>query len=788
MYDLGEYFKFDLNKSKSNSECTFKGNKYRITVLTERLVRLEYNENGLFNDYPTELVWYRNFNKPEFTIDETDKVLKITTKYFELTYLKEKKFEGSKLSPMSNLKIKLLNSDKIWYYKHPEVRNFLSSTFILNDSINYQKGLYSIDGFASIDDSKSSLILENGSFKKRDNIGIDTYVFLYNKDFYYCLNDYFMLTGYPPLIPRYALGNWWVKDELYNEVDIAHIIKKFEMNNIPISMFLLNRWHNDSYNPSDTFKDISMLIKYFNSKNIKLGLALNDVNSFKKGSVVNDKLKQYVPVDKNGDIPFNLFDTRTIDAYLKLLITPLTNIGINFYSINSFNKNELVRLMMLKHYLYYNNFKDKRHIISGYNSKIASHRYPVIYSGDTTVCWESLKKIPKLLTTSSNLGVSFITYDIGGTKDGIEDNELFTRYVQLGVFSPILRLGSNSGKYYKREPWKWGLKTTKIVTDYLNLRYKLIPYIYTESYKYSKYGKPLIEPIYYKYPELYDDSLYNNEYYFGSSFLISPITTKKDYIMNRVIQKIFIPEGIWYDYLSGKKFIGNKKYVSFYKDEEYPIFVKAGSIIPASLNKFNDTKNPNTLELQVFPGDSNTYSIYEDDGETNNYQKGEYFITNVEFVYEKNNYKLTVLPVSGKTGIIDKTRNYKIRFRNTKQASKILSYVGNTQVQNVSYEDDTDLIIEVNNVPTNSQLTIMCSGDNIEIDALRIINEDIVSIISDLPIKTTMKQRVDDIMFSHEYTLKKKRIEIRKLAHVNDYLEKKYINLFLKLLEYINEL
>ena len=120
MYDLGEQFKFDLNKSTANLECVFKGNKYRITVLTERLVRLEYNENGMFEDYPTELIWYRNLPKPQFTVSETDTTLKIITKYFELFYKKEKKFNSGKLNTTANLKINLLNTNKVWYYNHPE--------------------------------------------------------------------------------------------------------------------------------------------------------------------------------------------------------------------------------------------------------------------------------------------------------------------------------------------------------------------------------------------------------------------------------------------------------------------------------------------------------------------------------------------------------------------------------------------------------------------------------------------------------------------------------------------
>ena len=789
MYDLGDQFKFDLNKSTANKDCIFKGDKYRITVLTERLVRLEYNVNGIFEDYPTELVWYRNFPKPEFSVNETTRTLNIKTRYFELNYIKEKKF-SSTLN--KNLKIDLIGSDKYWYYGHPEIRNYSAGVFGLNDTNDkkLRKSLYSLDGFVSIDDSKSSIILENGVFKKRDNTGIDIYVFLYGNDFYYCLNDYFMITGYPPLIPRYALGNWWSKDDFYNEFDVAHIVKKFEDNNIPISLFVLNKWQTEnSFEFSEMYKDPKSISNYLHSKNIKLGLSVEDPKLFKVNTKSFDKLKQYLSVDKNGNIPFNVFDARNIEAFLNILIHPLNNVGVDFYSLETFNKNNLERLSILKHYLYYDTLKNNlnRPLISAYNYLVAPHRYPILYAGKSDVSWETLKKIPVFNSSVSNMGVSFFSHDAGGSSNGIEDNELFTRFIQLATFSPILRLGSDSGKYYKREPWKWGLKTKEITTDYLNLRHKLIPYLYTESYKYFKYGKPLIEPIYYRYPSTYDDLLYKDEYFFGSTFLVSPITEKKDYLMNRVIHKMFIPDGMWYDFFTGKQFKGNKRYTSFYKDQEYPVFVKAGSIIPMSLNKLNDTSSPSNMEIQVFPGANNTYSIYEDDGQTTKYLNGDYLITNIEFVYEKNNYKLTILPVSGKKGIVPDNRNYKIRFKNTKPTSVVSSFIGSNRISNNCYKDDTDLIVEVSNVPTTSQLTLVVSGDDIEIDAIRIINEDIVSIISDLPIKTIVKQRIDDIMFSNELDLKKKRIEIRKLAHGKNYIERKYVDLLLKLLEYINE-
>lgn len=788
MYNLGDQFKLNLDLANANPESIILGEKYRITVITERVVRLEYNENGIFENNPTELIWYRNFQKPNFEVKQDNNILNVSTRYFELTYLKNRKFSGSKILPSSNLKISLKNTDKVWYYGHPEVRNYGASAYKIKNDLKKMRGLYSLDGFASIDDSKSCIMLGNGAFKKRTEPEVDVYVFMYDKDYLYALNDYFLLTGYPPLIPRFALGNWWDKNEFYGEFDISSLLKKFENNNIPISIFTLNNWQlEDSFEFNLNYKAPQMLSSIFHNKRIRLGLAIDDPLIFKQKSKCFNKLEAYLPKNKNGDIPFNLYDERTIDAFLKLIMHPLTNYGIDYYAIKSFNYKDLDRTMILKHYLYYDNTSNKRSFISAYNGCVAAHRYPVLYAGKSTVSWDSLKSIPSFNALASNIGVSFWSHDFGGTIGGTEDNELFTRFVQLGVFSPILRLGSEGGKYYKREPWKWGIKTSKIVTDYLNLRYKLIPYIYTESYKYYKYGKPLIEPIYYRYPVLYDDVLYSDEYFFGNNIFVSPILSKKDYVMNRVIHKLYLPSGVWYDFFTGKKYVGNKKYVSFYRDEEYPVFVRAGAIIPMSLNGGNDTSTPKKMEIAVFPGASNTYSIYEDDGETNNYLKGEYTITNVEFVYNKDDYKLTILPVSGKTGIIPSDRSYKIRFKNTHPASRVESYIGSTQIENKCYKDDTDFIVELENISTTSQVTVVCGGNNIEIDAIRIIKEDIIEIISDLPIKTIHKQKVDEIMFSTKYDIKKKRIEIRKLANGKEFLPRKYIDLFLRLLEYINQ-
>ena len=795
---LGEQFKFDLESSKALESNIIKGDKYRFTVLSDRLIRMEYSENGEFVDLPSELVWHRNMPKVEYKLKEDKRILEITTKYFRLTYHKNKSFYGGKINSMKNLKVELLNSGKIWYYNHPEVRNYGAPGMSLDDKtkLKLQKGLYSVDGFASIDDSKTNLFNEDGSLQVRDGNNIDLYLFMYLKDFALCLKDYFTITGSPALIPRYALGNWWSKNENYKDTSLKELIDTFEEKRVPISVLMLdNEWHYNHYNEKfidsgfswnhNNFKTPNSMINYLHSKGIRLGLNVNPLGGLYPTEDNYEQLRQNLNTEEEV-IPFNVFDSKLIDVYLNVLIHPLDNMGVDFYWTDEESTSKLKELFYLNHYHFYDmmrNYK-RRPMILSRNTSVAPHRYPVLYSGKTIVSWDTLKMIPLFNASATNIGVSFWSHDIGGFYKGIEDNELYTRYVQLGVFSPILKFGSDAGEYYKREPWRWGIKTNQIVKDYLNLRHRLIPYLYTEAYKYHKFGTPLIMPIYYKNPEMYDDDTFKDEYYFGSQFFVSPIVKKKDYVMNRAIHKFFLPDGVWYDFVTGKKFPGGKEYISFFKEEDYPVFAKAGSIIPMGRNSYiNDTTPPDTLEVQIFPGRSNTYNLYEDDGVSDLYKKDFYLLTQIDYNYMPNNYTVIMRSLEGKSGIVPEKRNYKFVFRNTKKADDVIVYFNDTEIDSVSYIKGNDFIVSVKDVPSIGQLTLNCKGKDIEISADRIISEDIKEIISDLQIETRLKVMIDKILFNDDYSIKKKRIEIRKLSSKG--LERKFIKLFLKLLEYI---
>lgn len=807
MYDLGEQFVIDTKKAVANEACILQGNKYRFTILTERLIRLEYSETGKFEDSPTELVWYRNLEKPEFNVINNKNNLVIETKYFTLNYVKEANFAGSSLNKTSNLRIDLVGVDKTWYYGNQEIKNFnaplLQKNGSQDDNLEFNmKGLYSLDGFASIDDSNTKLLNARGNCVDRENKEIDIYVFMYGKDFSLALKDYFMITGYPALIPRYALGNWWSRNITYNDDSIDNLIENFDNHRVPISVLMLDKdWHirvkkdNKSLRTgftfnADLFKNPSDLVRRVHDLGIRLGVNVNPIEGFYPMDAFYSTAAKYLKADANGCIPFNVYDAKTIDVYLKVFIHPLDNFGIDFFWVDWYDKNRTDELALLKHYHFYDMMRGfkRRPMIYGYNAALAAHRYPVLYAGKNEVSWQTLNNIPYFNGRAANIGVSWWSHDIGGYFYGTEDNELYERFIQLGTFSPILKLSADAGRFYKREPWRWDVRTYAIAGEYLSLRHRLIPYLYSEAYRYHKYGIPLIQPVYYQYPELFDDMLYRNEYSFGSQFFISPITTKKDPVMNRTIHKFFLPEGTWFNFRDGKKYVGKKKHISFFRSEEYPAFVKAGAIIPMAIHSnINDTTPPKNMEIQIFPGKNNSFRLYEDDGVSDLYLKGYSLTTLIDYNYLPNNYTVIIRPVEGKTGIVPDKRNYKIRFRNTKRSNDVQAYIKSEKTTVETSVDGPDFIVELKDIPTTEQLTINCKGKDIEIDAIRIVLEDVEEIISDLPLKTSQKDQIFNLLIDKSLSKDKKRIEFRKLSKGKDGFEKKYLQLFLQLLEYIDQ-
>ena len=794
MYDLGSKMKLDTSKAVANGKHVYVGKKYRITLLSESLIRFEYSENGKFNDNLTTIVKNRQFPEPRYIHTADDTWLHFETKFFSMDYVKETPFNSKTLTVRMNHA-----SEFPWSIGQKEVRNFKGTSNSIDNSIELptlSKGLFSEDGYVTIDDSKSLVLDENSNCYQQSSNIIDLYLFVYGKDFGICLKDYFTLTGAPPLLPRYAFGNWWSKNFEYNENNLLEELDKFEDENIPLSVLLLdNDWsRKNSQFPNATsgfsfnkelFSNPANTINEVHNRNIKFALKINPrFGLMQQEDYFNEALK-YIPINKNGYIDFNSFDPKNVDVFLKLFIGPLNNIGVDFFW-NDYPCDHLSNLFMLNHYLYLDNTNpNKRGMLLARNTGMSSHRYGVLYSGSTNISWNTLRFLPFYNLNSTNIGNNNWSHDVGGSYGGMEDYDLYLRWIQFSVFSPILRFNVQKGKYFKREPWLWDVVTKDIATYFLTLRHRLIPYIYSEYYKFHKEYHPLIKPFYYNNLSLYDDPVYVNQYYFGSEFMISPVVTPMDPIIGRTIQRFYMPEGVWYDFKNGKRYLGGHKYLSFYKIEDYPIFVKGGAIIP--LNNTKDCSNtgiPTNLDIHVFPGQNNTYKLYEDDGISFGYESGKYCITEIDYNYRQSNYTVIIRPIEGSPSNLPSKRNYRVIFRNTKVADNVKVYENGQEIKYETDHNGKDFIVIVNEFSTNSQLVVNCYGKDIEIDALMVIKDDIESIISDVKINTLLKEKIDAVMFDDTLSLAKKRIAIRRLKKFG--LDKRNTKLFLKLLEYMS--
>lgn len=348
MANLKDHFRIDYSHAKSRDAAIFKGQRYRITVLSDILIRIEYNEKGVFEDRPTEFAWNRDFEVPLMQVNQDDKFLQISTKYFKLEYNKESSLLPKK-AVEKDFRVILTNTDKGWYVGHPEARNFYGSEVCLDDvygKVPLLKGLFSTDGFVSVNDVPSLIFNEDGTLIKNSEERVDTYLFFYRKDFGYCLRDYFALTGKPPMIPRYALGIWWHRNIAYNTNTIGDLIEDFKYHNIPLSVILLGEdWHIRNV---DNLKDLATgfsfnkeffpspeeLTKYLHDHHVRLGLKIDPSQGIMTHEEQYSKfVKELGQPDQKETVPFNIFDANFLNAYFTEIIDPLQKKELIFFGL-----------------------------------------------------------------------------------------------------------------------------------------------------------------------------------------------------------------------------------------------------------------------------------------------------------------------------------------------------------------------------------------------------------------------------------------------------------------------
>lgn len=295
---------------------------------------------------------------------------------------------------------------------------------------------------------------------------------------------------------------------------------------------------------------------------------------------------------------------------------------------------------------------------------LGNHRYQIGFSGDAVISWKSLEFQPYFTNCASNVLYGYWSHDIGGHmfKGGekeILDPELFTRWMQYGALTPVMRTHSTKNAVLNKELWNFKGDYFEALRNSILFRYQLAPYIYTMARETYDNGISICRPMYYDYPEAKEAYDFRNEYMFGDQILVAPITTPMQNGLSTV--KVWLPEGNdWFEWTTGTLLKGGQTVERSFTLTEYPVYVKAGSVLPLYNRVKNLNSNNEEIIVNVFPGGSGSFCFYEDNG-NDKYYANEYARTRMVCERKDNLLTVTIAPRKGSYRNMPLNRQFKIK-------------------------------------------------------------------------------------------------------------------------------
>jgi len=356
---------------------------------------------------------------------------------------------------------------------------------------------------------------------------------------------------------------------------------------------------------------------------------------------------------------------------MNLLHHPLEKQGIDFWWLDWQQEQKTALAgVMPTWWLNYVHFTDqqregKRPMLFHRWGGLGNHRYQIGFSGDTISVWESLAFQPWFTATAANVGYAYWSHDIGGHMPGAVEPDLYTRWVQFGAFSPILRTHTGNNPDTERRIWAYPEPYASIMRAAFQMRYALQPYIYTEARRTYDTGVAFMRPLYYDWPA--DDAAYTSkgEYLFGDQMIVAPITAPADKATGLATETVWLPTGEWIEWPTGKHINGPAQVERSFTIAQTPIYVKAGAIVPMQPPmQYTGEKPVDPLIVNVWPmkpGSSSSYSVYEDSGVAVDYQKGVFTRTPIKANETGDVLRVEIGPVEGSYSGMLKTRAYELR-------------------------------------------------------------------------------------------------------------------------------
>lgn len=628
--------------------------EYRITVLADRLFRVEKDVDKIFCDEATEAVWFRDMPPVNFTKEENENEVHIKTDMAELVLCSE--FDNSHVI-LNGKNIALDNSANLrGTYRTLDScdGDTLYNGYSLykgSSQIELDMGVISKNGVAVLDYTRSSILTNEGMIRKQRQDELDIYIFAYGKDYRAAVRAFYMICGATPKIPRYALGNWWSRYHEYTDKEYLSVLDRMEDRDIPITVAtvdmdwhwntnnLLNKkgydfsnrsggyyggtsgWTGYSWN-TDLFPDYKDFLKKVHEHGCAVTLNLHPADGVRFYEDMYEEMAKEMGIDPKTEerVALDFTSEKFINAYFKILHKPYEHDGVDFWWID-WQQGPRAKaagidiLWVLNHFHTLDNAKEHTPLILSRYSGIGAHRYPLGFSGDTFVTWKTLKYLPYFTANASNIGFTWWSHDIGGHCRGIKDDELYVRFVQFGVFSPINRLHSTNYDFNTKEPSAYKNGTGLIAEEFLRLRHKMIPYLYSAMLDTNDKGRALIEPMYYEYPN--DENAYNcpEQYMFGTELLVAPVVEKGDENgMSRT--RVWLPKGTWTDIFTNASYDGGRWVDMVRFMDSIPVLAKDGAFFPLDGRKHtNSTELPDLLKVMCFNGNGE-YTLREDNAST----------------------------------------------------------------------------------------------------------------------------------------------------------------------------
>jgi len=688
----------------------------RFTVLTPELIRMEWAADGKFEDHASFVFLNRRLPVPKFestvSIDGQSARHTIKTNALTLTYTDT----GDGRFTPDNLKIVLIVDGKpvTWHPGLTDPGNLQGTTRTLDGARGSQTrepiepGLISRSGWALVDDSTRPLFdSADFSFKQGEKSPWpwvieraagdrqDIYFFGYGHDYRKALGDYVRVAGRIPLPPRFAFGAWWSRYWDYTDQELDELVRGFHENDVPLDVLVIDMgWHISKeqltalgevdqshhdlgwtgYTWNKTlFPDPGDFLARIHSQGLKTTLNLHPASGIEPWEQAYPAIAKAMGIDPatRKYVPFDITDKKFATNYMDLVHHPLEKQGIDFWWLDwQQEQHTALPGVMPTWWLNYVHFTDqqregKRPLLFHRWGGLGNHRYQIGFSGDTVSVWDSLAFQPWFTATAANVGYAYWSHDIGGHMPGAVEPELYTRWVQFGAFSPILRTHTTKNPESERRVWAYPEPYSSILRSSFQLRYAIQPYLYTEARRTYDTGVAFFRPLYYDWPEAPEAYDNKDEYLFGDQMLAAPITAPADKMSGLATENVWLPQGDWIEWPTGKHLTGPTTVERTFSLDQTPVYVRAGAIVPMQPPmRYTGEKPVDPLIVNVWPlapEATSSYSVYEDSGVSVDYQHGVFTRTHIKATQTGDTLKVEIGPVEGSFVGMLKARGFEVR-------------------------------------------------------------------------------------------------------------------------------